>query len=301
VASSAARRSPPGVAPQPRPRPSVTPSLFPALARPWRPAPGARGLGAFGHGIPPGPGADASARTPRRGPPLLLARRAQPRPSPSLRSPALATSACSRRGPGVLARRGRGAPARSGLAQRGPGPGPGPCPCPGVPARVHDARCGVCDAPSWPALRAVPPARLVVPARRDRGTQRGARGPSPAWSWRPRSVWPGLAPPARPRPTRPCAALSSARRAYGARPWARPARGPRVRSCRGPAVCSRRAVRCVCSSAPVCARLVRGARACSHGARGALARLAVPSARSSTPRRARLPLATRLPPRVFHA
>jgi hypothetical protein len=279
----------------------VTPSLFPALARPWRPAPGARGLGAFGHGIPPGPGADASARTPRRGPPLLLARRAQPRPSPSLRSPALATSACSRRGPGVLARRGRGAPARSGLAQRGPGPGPGPCPCPGVPARVHDARCGVCDAPSWPALRAVPPARLVVPARRDRGTQRGARGPSPAWSWRPRSVWPGLAPPARPRPTRPCAALSSARRAYGARPWARPARGPRVRSCRGPAVCSRRAVRCVCSSAPVCARLVRGARACSHGARGALARLAVPSARSSTPRRARLPLATRLPPRVFHA
>jgi hypothetical protein len=34
-------------------------------------------------------------------------------------------------------------------------------------------------------------------------------------------------------------------------------------------------------------------------ARGALARLAVPSARSSTPRRAHLPLATRLPPPLY--
>jgi hypothetical protein len=37
-------------------------------------------------------------------------------------------------------------------------------------------------------------------------------------------------------------------------------------------------------------------RACSRGALGALARLAVPSARSYTPRHARLPLATYLPP-----
>jgi hypothetical protein len=40
------------------------------------------------------------------------------------------------------------------------------------------------------ALRAVPPAWLVVPVRRGHGTRRGAHGPGPARSWRPSSVRP---------------------------------------------------------------------------------------------------------------
>jgi hypothetical protein len=59
-----------------------------------------------------------------------------------------------------------------------------------MPARGHGTRRGTCDAPARPALRAVPPAWLVVPMWRGRGTRRGARGPGPAWSWRPRSARP---------------------------------------------------------------------------------------------------------------
>jgi hypothetical protein len=150
--------------------------------------------------------------------------------------------------------------------------------------------------------------RSPAPTLRSPAVAAPARSPGaaqlarPARAAPPRAAARGVARPAcacppRRAPSLPCpgAALSLARCAYGAWPRARPARGP---VCLGPAWSrchSRHATQRVRSSAPTCAWLVRGtlvwlcACTCSRGAHGALARLAMPSARSSTPRRARLP------------
>jgi hypothetical protein len=116
---------------------------------------------------------DAPARPGGFAPVPARARPYPPAPAPSLRSPALAALARSRRGHSALARhgtcpcpawcaRGHGAwppvralPPRSVRLSARPERGP----CPGMLARGHGTRHGACDAPARPALRAVPPAR----------------------------------------------------------------------------------------------------------------------------------------------
>jgi hypothetical protein len=312
--------APPGSAPSPaarRPRPDPG-----ALARPGteavaRPVPG--------HGATPLLGAAARPRGPARDaiprPRLPLPRAPSWRGRPwrglgtaVARLPAPAPL-CARWRPLGAAQRPRRsvAMALAGPGTRGPCPGAAPLPrparlpscraCPRCPSPGHGARPALArSAPPQPSSacplspprrargatpslarppsprRLAPPARLAPPSRRGRPR----RGPAPA----PRSAlaYPGV--------------LALARRGLELGPARAQCLGPRC----GPAACSRRAARRVHSSAPACARLVHGAsarpctRVCSRGACGALARLTVPSARSSTPRCAHLPLATRLPP-----
>jgi hypothetical protein len=153
--------------------------------------------------------------------------------------------------------------------------------------------------PSHGAARSPPPS-LVVPVL--------ARGPVPACSPPPAR----LPLPTCPRRRRGPATCPSRRVPGAACPW-RGAVGPR----HSPAACAARLAsarprwlltslaRCLCGLTLVCERFVHGASvwpcACSRGARGVLARLAVPSTRSASPRsrRARLPQATRLPLTVY--
>jgi hypothetical protein len=171
--------------------------------------------------------------------------------------------ASPRRGPGSLPRPQRGSPPRRA---RSPAPSLR-SPTVAAPARSPGAAQLACPA------RAAPP----------RAAARSVARPTCACL-------------ARRAPSLPClgAALSSARRVYGAWPRARPARGPDM--CVARSRChSRRAMQRVRSSTPTCAWLVRGtlvwlcARTCSCGAHGALAWLVVHLARLSTPIRARLP------------
>jgi hypothetical protein len=188
------------------------------------------------------------------------------------------------------------------------------------------------SAPAWPWRAAVARSQRALPllgaATHPRGPARGA-APLPR-PWRtaclgalaarlPRPLAPPsphdpappawLAPSSRHgRPRRPTARLGAR---PGAWPGARPARARCVGSRRGPAACSRRAARRVRSSALACARLIHGASErpyervlvwcarCFGTARRALGTTrSVLSrvTRSSTTRRARLPLATHLPP-----
>jgi hypothetical protein len=228
--------------------------------------PGARGHGA----VRPG----AAVLTRLRRAPLPAPRRpdtASPRASPR------PWRAHPRRGHGALAlaRYRPGAPMAHGASVPGLG---GPCGALALPwpRPILAAAC-----PPRAARRPVraldlgPRPRHLAPPLR--GLPRPWRGPASARRARPRP--PGALAAARPLPLHDMAPAQ---------------RGP------GPAQLRLARPRCPCvarhvrSSAPTCARLVRDASArpcapCLRGARGALARLAVPPAHSSTPRRARLP------------
>jgi hypothetical protein len=218
-------------------------------------------------------------------------------PSPPSPSPSLA-----RRGlPPSRSRGLRNPPRRRG---RGAAPPrlPPPAACPTSPS---------------PAM-ARPPRTLPCACAASRGGARPWRSPSRRAASSPHPARSPARPSARPRPSAlPCpGALAPLRPGSPAPACASTAAHPRcspvtarsrcgasamqhVRPRRGPATYSRRVARRVRSSAPACARLVRGAsarpcaRACWHGARGGLARLVVPSARrvaSCRGWRARLPL-----------
>jgi hypothetical protein len=172
--------------------------------------------------------------------------------------------------------------------------------------------------PRGPLLRPWRGPASVAPAPRARPPRRVPPPPSPWpewWRGALRARLPGAARRPRPQPRRSAPSPRRARRgalrspARRVAPAARPPRSALPASCRPrrglelgqrtapawPRCRSRRAARRVRSSALACARLVRGtlaqpyARACSHGAHSAFARLAMPSACSSTPRRAHLP------------
>jgi hypothetical protein len=125
-----------------------------------------------------------------------------------------------------------------------------------------------------PSASARPRRPAPVPVARRGGA---ARRPAP-----PRPVRGPGSPPAPACPVPPASACPAP---------ARRSRGVSASACLWRAALSSANAR-TAQSAPACARPVRYAsvrRACSRGACGALARLAMPSACSSTPRRARLP------------
>jgi hypothetical protein len=250
------------LAPSPRcelPLPSPLPSPSPSLAR---------------RGLPPSPsrsrGPSNSPRRrgfprPRSGSPSPW--RARPPPPRPWRACPDPSPACARPRTAVL---GHGAPYPG--ARPRPRPRHAPLPRPGVlvgvarraPLPRPSMLVGVARrAPLPPSRRAALSLRALVP-----------------WRAHPVPARPPL--PARPRRRGPAAHPSQ--RVPGA---ARPSFGA-VSPQRGPAACSRRLSQHVRSSAPACAWLVRGVsarpcpRACSRGARGALARLVVPSAQRVT-------------------
>jgi hypothetical protein len=162
---------------------------------------------------------------------------------------------------------------------------PSPTPPPSGPASARSRRGAL---PHGSPAPAPPPSRpTLARPRRDHGAC-ARPGPVPVPEW-PATAWPGLGAPRHtrlPRRARPSAAQ------LGAWPSALMARGlelgRRARGASAPSAAPLPA-RGACAAWP---RHVRGsfaarqrglARACSRGARGALARLAVPSARSSTP------------------
>jgi hypothetical protein len=147
-------------------------------------------------------------------------------------------------------------------------------------ARGHDV----------PSASARPRRPALVPAARGGGAERHRTPPYPVHG-------PGSPPapvcPVPPASACPAPAQRGLELGQCAAPRDRPQRGP---------IAARGAQRGACVAQP---RHVRGpsatrqrdpTRTCSRGARGALARLAVPSVSSSTPRRTRLPP---LPPPVY--
>jgi hypothetical protein len=216
-----------------------------------------------------------------------------PSPSPARGSASVpgrgATPPAQRRARSVAVRGVAPCSARRSPAQRG-SPSPNPPPSGSAPVG-HGAwprrGCGVslpgAASPASPRCSTAParpphltsplprrgsgaPAPLAVPARgaaRRAPDLRGSPAPAPV------PAWPRLGAAAACSPLR---GLELGQACL----WRA---APHVRSRHGPVVCSRR----VHSSAPTCAWLIRGmsarpcARACSRGARGALARLAVPS------------------------
>jgi hypothetical protein len=188
-----------------------------------------------------------------------------------------------------MARR-QGVPSSAPALARDPGI---PAPCPRLDAAVACRRGARVLAPApvqpYPDPRPWrgPPRPGSPSARRARLGIAPRSRPLPALAWRP--------PCAAARPLlaqlvalacRRGAPMAMARSAPGAAPLLTQC----VRPWRGPAACSRRVARRVCSSAPACARLVRGAsarpcsRACLRGAHGVLARFAVLSVRRVAPR-----------------
>jgi hypothetical protein len=171
-------------------------------------------------------------------------------------------------------------------------------------------RCGAAPRPRCPAARSLAP--VTCPGAR--GPPASVRGPDPLPA-QPPAARRGTPAPARgarrararlglpcPCPVRPChvrpsAALSSARRAYGAWPRVRPPTLPRCTAYAllGPGVCVARPRRVsVALRAHVltwCARCIGAARRAFGLTLSALSWATC----SSTPRRAHLPLATRLP------
>jgi hypothetical protein len=294
------RRWPPSPPPPPRGKPlppllrpgplslacgSASASAPPRRWRPWR---------ATRSRPHPGAAPSPAARRPPPRPQCARPPRARPRRGPLLGA-ALPAAWHS------PARRGSPSPPPSGSAPAWPWRAVAACPCPSSVAppcpRRAPARRGLpCPAPVQPRSGVAP--SLLARPRRSLGAMRSlarrgspASAPVPAWprlgAARPCFPGHGAVPrpsvpcpcPARPRHARPCAALSSAQRAYGARPRAF---GPGVAPL--PAHDTQRDA---CAARP---RRARGlfaarpcARACSRGARGALAQLAAPSARSSTP------------------
>jgi hypothetical protein len=218
------------------------------------------------------------ARPPQLGAPSLRDAPARP-PAPSVARPGLAGhGAWPRHAQRVRLPEPWRDPASAALPRsRPPPPAHPPSPAPTPASSLGAAPC----ARARPRLR---PRPLPLPGARPlRARSRLVRrGPGPAWSWRPHS--------ARPRPARPCAALSSARCAYGARParsvlaWPRCLLAARsaTRAQLGPGVRAARSWR-VSATLRARARVVHAVL--WHG--------------SPCPRRARLPLATRLPPVYF--
>jgi hypothetical protein len=216
-----------------------------------------------------------AARPPRLGAPSLRDAPARPLPRP-WRGPASPAMARLARPPApAVARPSLGSP--GALAPASPGASPSPASTPASsPGTVPCARARPRPRPLPGAVRPRP--WHATPAR--------ALPPRPARSRPDVVVAPSLGAAVACSPLRGLELGQRAARAFGPGVAPLPARGAcaaRPRRARG--------------SFAACQRGL--ARACSRGARSALVRLAVPSTRSSTPRRARLPLATRLPPLVY--